>query len=452
MKVAVLVLILGICSLAALAGDSADYLLVPQDSITITVLKHTELSGTFTVPPDGAITFPRAGRIFVVGKTTSQVAAEISAGLGKELRDPEVTAALAQMHEKYAYAIGLIARPGRYPLTRGARVTELLAQAGDIPADHDGLTARLIRNTQAINLNLPALLEGNDPAGNQELQDGDILSITRSSHLMSVTVSGQVRTPGKFKLAEQSSLIEALIAAGEVTDRPERMEFTLVRGAQMLKLSWGDKTQQLQDGDIILVEREASVRVYVNGHVAHPGVYEMAGGGGGVLQAIALAGGLLGNPALSQVTIIRHNGTVEHVNMAPALVQGDATQNPQLGPDDQVIIPESQAKYVVLGKVHAPGTYPLSDLRVTTVVDALSQAGGEVRRASLAQVAVIRMIDGKLQRIPVNVVDIMKKGNTVGNIKLEPDDIVFVPETNSPDWTAIIGSVSGLRLPTTLKK
>jgi len=419
---------------------NADYQLAPQDKIGVTVTHHAELSGSYTIPSEGIIDFPRAGRLNVKGLTVTQAAVTIKNALSAVLRDPEVSVVLEQMHPLNVSVLGRISHPGRYTLIEGSRVTELLADAGDLMGERSILTADLVRGTTHLPVDLSAVLSGKDANANVLLQDGDILIIRMPSNI-TVRVIGQVRNPGIYHLLENSMLLDALMAAGDTAERPDHLALSLVRGEKTEKVRWGDNTRILQDGDLIVVDREKMIRVYINGQVNHAGVFDLPDGGG-ILEAIALAGGVQDNAAMSQVTIIRHNGPSEHVNLVPALVHGDVTQNPRLGPDDLIIVPAIRDRIVVLGMVNLPGTYMLSDAHPATVLDAISLAGGQNKRAKLSQVAVIRAVNGKYQRIPVNVLDVINKGNSTPNITLVADDIVFVPETNSPRWDELLADLN----------
>jgi polysaccharide export outer membrane protein len=439
------------CLAVVLAGAAwaAEYHLVAGDKIMVTVLRHDELTKAYTVPPDGQIDFPRVGRLVVIGKTATEVTALLTAELGKFMRDPEVTVALLDIHARTAYVLGAVARPGQYPLTDGARITELLAAAGDLVGDRGKLTATLVRGTVTLPVNLPAVLAGNTPAANLTLREGDLLWVQEPVKI-TVLVSGFVKNPGMVKLNQGSALTDALAQAGDLSDRPERVRITLQRGPHATPVRWGDAVP-LQDGDLVLVEREAVARVFVNGHVKNPGAYDLPQGGG-VLEALALAGGVLATPALGQVTIQHAGGATERVNLAPALLEGRLSENPKLRPGDLVIVPESTARVAVLGLVRNPGSFPLNVSRPISVVDAISLAGGRDQRGDLAQVRIIRVENGKPKMIAVNVKNLLdNKGDTKANLTLHDGDVVYVPEFRSPDWERIIRNVSLLGFLTALK-
>jgi len=492
-----------------IAADPGEgYQLGAQDKISVTVLKHPELSGTYTVPPDGLIDFPRVGQVNVIGKTTGRLAAIIIDGLRKILVDPDVSVVLAEPRLRNAYVIGSVAKPGQYTLGKGARITELVAAAGDLTGDRERLTASLVRGKETIKVDLQKAMAG-DPEANLVLQEGDVLwvqapvlmtvvvagpvklpgplkvekgsrvldAVAKAGDLVgsrermtakilrgtteipvklqaaltgdrdanlpledgdtlviqappqiTVTVMGQVKNPGMVRLDEGSTLVNAITSAGDVTERPERVRVKLIHTGQVKDVKYGDNTVIVRDGDVVSIERETMVRVYVSGHVKNPGAYDIVEGSGS-WAAITMAGGTLATPALSKVTIKRGSQTVRQLNLA-RVAMGEVTEDPPLQNGDEVIVPESTARIAVLGAVARAGVFPVSETEPTTIVEAITLAGGALREAKLDQVVLIRDIDPKMQkatRIKVNVNDIVGKGKVEKNLELQPNDVVYVP-------------------------
>jgi protein involved in polysaccharide export with SLBB domain len=84
----------------------------------------------------------------------------------------------------------------------------------------------------------------------------------------------------------------------------------------------------------------------------------------------------------------------------------------------------------LVGEVNAPGTYTISSL--STVITALSAAGGPTKRGSLRKVQVTR--NGKTVKV-LDVYDFLVRGDKKNDIRLQPGDTVFVP---------VIGPVAGV--------
>jgi protein involved in polysaccharide export with SLBB domain len=95
-------------------------------------------------------------------------------------------------------------------------------------------------------------------------------------------------------------------------------------------------------------------------------------------------------------------------------------------PQVSVLVREYNSKKIfVFGEVQKPGTFPYDE--EMSVIQAITVAGGFGKLASKNDVAVTRIIDGKETKIRVRVADIGTGREK--NLKLQPGDIVFVPES-----------------------
>ncbi len=87
-------------------------------------------------------------------------------------------------------------------------------------------------------------------------------------------------------------------------------------------------------------------------------------------------------------------------------------------------------KVFVMGFVNKPGEYELFKDRQTTVLEAITMAGGFKEGAAANGTKILRMEeDGQEVSIPIKVTDITKKGDKEKDIPVRPGDIVVVPES-----------------------
>ena len=99
-------------------------------------------------------------------------------------------------------------------------------------------------------------------------------------------------------------------------------------------------------------------------------------------------------------------------------------------PHVNVFIKEYHPKKVfVMGFVNRPGEYELVKDRPTTVLEAITMAGGFRRGAAENSTKIIRIEDGQEITISIKVSDITKKGNKDKDISVNPGDIIVVPES-----------------------
>lgn len=95
---------------------TTDYILGPEDVLEITVWRNTDLSKTVTVRPDGKISLPLIGDVSAVGKTTVQLAEDISVKLKEYKENPQVSILVKEVNSYAIYVLGEVTKPGKYPL------------------------------------------------------------------------------------------------------------------------------------------------------------------------------------------------------------------------------------------------------------------------------------------------------------------------------------------------
>jgi len=167
----------------------------------------------------------------------------------------------------------------------------------------------------------------------------------------SIFVVGEVRSPGKYPMTGQMSLIEALAAAGSTTTTassevlilrprepgaaqpltPDQVDKTNVTRVSLSDLQLGRLSQNvtLMENDTIFVPK--AEKFFVTGQVRNPGAYTYERGLT-VLQAISLAGGLTDKGSNRRIKVIR---TVRNRKIEQGVDLGDAIQ-----PNDTLVIPQ----------------------------------------------------------------------------------------------------------------
>ncbi|HEV7903091.1 MAG TPA: polysaccharide biosynthesis/export family protein, partial [Pyrinomonadaceae bacterium] len=112
----------------------ASYRLGPEDVISITVFNLDRYSKAgITIPPDAVISHPLIPEgVFVGGKTTKQVADEITKRLDEYVIEPKVTVSLDKAQSAVFWVVGDVGQPGIRPMTRRLSLTEALALSGGV--------------------------------------------------------------------------------------------------------------------------------------------------------------------------------------------------------------------------------------------------------------------------------------------------------------------------------
>ena len=98
------------------------------DKLDISVFGIEEITlKEIVVDNNGRITVPLVGEVVAAGRTTGELAREIELGLGRYVRDPNVTVNLHEVVSQVVTVDGQVDAPGIYPI--GARMTLLQAIA-----------------------------------------------------------------------------------------------------------------------------------------------------------------------------------------------------------------------------------------------------------------------------------------------------------------------------------
>jgi polysaccharide export outer membrane protein len=275
---------------------------------------------------------------------------------------------------------------------------------------------------------------------------------------MSVFVMGEVGSPGLYPLASGSGLMQALAAAGGLTDMASGEISILKPGIgthDRIALSddpgAGGATDdvQLAPGDVILVARKLEARYAVLGEVPTPGMFDMpVRGEVRVLDAMQDAGLLgserggdgvppghiLDDPA--RIADLEHafltrGDLVIPIDLA-SLLGGDTSQNLALQPGDVLTVPRRPFITVYgLGEVRTPGRRHLpTDSRVLDLVNA---SGGTTATARTADGTVLRLVEGAPTSIPVDLEKLLSSADTTQNIALQEGDVLFVPSRRERD-------------------
>ena len=83
----------------------------------------------------------------------------------------------------------------------------------------------------------------------------------------------------------------------------------------------------------------------------------------------------------------------------------------------------------VLGEVQKPGPYPISSDARTTLLQAITGAGGFTKLAAPNRAHVLRYAGGKNQDYKVDIKALIRHGDRDKDLVLQPNDVVYVPQS-----------------------
>lgn len=176
----------------AVEADSSGYLpeidqyrVLVSDDLSLTVLGYPELSGSMKVLPDGTITTPGVGSIYVLGSTLDEATLRIREELSKIARYPQATLAVSNFGDRRVFVMGEVDTPGGQPYHRGMTVLGAIAQAGGFaPTAKRGsvLILRRLGRQEAIAIRVDAndLLKGKNLEKDTALRPFDIVYVPKT--------------------------------------------------------------------------------------------------------------------------------------------------------------------------------------------------------------------------------------------------------------------------------
>lgn len=125
---------------SAPAQAEPDLQLGPGDKVQITAYEREDISGTFTVRTDGAISIPLIGKIQARGRTLSELEEATTAAV-EAATSRSVPISMEVASWRSIYAVGNVETPGVYPFTPGMTVLHALAAAGGLQRQLDKASA-----------------------------------------------------------------------------------------------------------------------------------------------------------------------------------------------------------------------------------------------------------------------------------------------------------------------
>ena len=156
----------------------ADYVIGPDDVLSVVFWKDKDFSGDVTVRPDGKITLPLINDLVAGGLTPAQFTDVVKKAASAFMQDdPAVTVQVKQINSRKVFIVGAVAKPQAYALTDHMTVLNLITIAGGLQefATKDDIGVLRIVNGQPkrFKVNYEDIAKGKNLAQNIELKPGD---------------------------------------------------------------------------------------------------------------------------------------------------------------------------------------------------------------------------------------------------------------------------------------
>jgi len=333
--------------------------------------------------------------------------------------------------------IGSVNQPAIFEIKPSETINDLLQMAGGLStvADTTRLAIERLDDRNTVRITQIELPQGQSTA----LRNGDVLRAFNSTSVAlpvqrqnkRVRVEGEVVRPGEFVLPPQTTVSDALRAAGGVT--PAAFVFGTEFSRESVRITQQDNYERaLRDLETEFAKASSTQRTSTADEAA--------------AQSARQAGT---TRLIERLRAIKPTGRVV-LQLSPESIE---LPDLALEDGDRLYIPPRPTTVGVFGSVFNGGSYLYTSSR--SVDDYLNLAGGPTKGADQASVFVIRA-NGSV------VASLQGKGwftskQDLAGVKAEPGDTVFVPEEinkttfvqDAKDWTLILYQfglgIAGLR-------
>ena len=335
------------------------YILGPGDSLEIELLDLPELSGIFSIGPDGTLYLPRLRSLYVEGLTVEHLRQYLTQKFRTYILDPQVYVRPIVYRPIRIYVGGEVKRPGYYTLT-GSQFSNV----GDMAKYKSNLvppyrSPETKSDTSPLNINSPATLFSNIPTVFDAIRSAQ--GVTPYSDLAQVEVTrkrsealggGKIRTTLNFL---------SLITKGDESQNIRLFDGDVVR--------IGRSKMVMREQLLKAIKSNLSprfIKVFVSGRVKNPGAISVPHGSS-VNQAIAIAGGAdLIKGKVEFVHFTQEGETKRQLFNYDSTASAGTHKNPLLSAGDVIRIQDSvlSATTTVLNEITAPavGIYSIFSL------------------------------------------------------------------------------------------
>jgi polysaccharide biosynthesis/export protein len=256
----------------ATAQAPRSYVLQAGDIVDVRVYNFPELSQETVILPDGRLSVPLMNDVEAAGKTPSQLADFLTAGLGAQVRNPKVSVIVKGFAGRNVYVGGEVAKPTQLQLIGPVTAVQAIFQAGGASQTADTANVVLLRNKvdgppETLTFNMESIIRNQRP--DIALSAGDVIYVPKST--INVYVGGEVERPGIQPLNKRLTLMAALVSAGGTKRSAKMDEVLLLRDngsstplvskldvKQILK---GAADPTLQPYDVVIVPKSGIAKV-----------------------------------------------------------------------------------------------------------------------------------------------------------------------------------------------
>ncbi len=436
----------------------ANYKLSAGDEVVVDVWGDVITNITATISPEGYISVPNMGLMYIAGQSVAgaeenirQGLSKIYARLHKEPGNNHVKLSLGKTRSVTVNVVGDVTRPGSYTVPSLSTLAMVMYMSGGPAGIGSVRNINLYRAGKLIStLDVYDFLMNGVVDKNIRLEDNDVISVAPYDGV--VSLEGGVKRPMRYEIVDGEKLAALISYAGGfshnafggsvVVERITASDDSQGAVAQSYVVKSGEfDSFELKSGDRVVVSENLdrfANRATLSGAVWREGSFAIGEGdnqASNLYELIEMAGGLRDDAYLKRAYIERYgkNRVREQISFSPLEVILKSA-NVELKPDDKVVIltmdeVTTQQTVNIAGEVNKPDQYDYR--RNMTLGDLIIMAGGVTDGATIMNVEIARRkldvtnqveSDRVATVLSINLLDDPKQAEMV----LEPYDMVFV--------------------------
>ena len=423
-----------------------NYTIGAGDQVVIEIYGASQKTETLVVSPEGTVTVPGYGPIYISGMSVAEANAKIRRTLGSRYSSSQIKTSIGQTRTIIVNVMGEVKVPGTYTVSAFASVFHALYMAGGINGLGTLRNIKVFRNGRlATVVDVYDYILNGRLTGNIRLQDNDVIVVGPYDCL--VDIGGSVKRPMTYEMRKNESVASVIRYAGGFAGNAYKKSVRLLRSTGREKSVYNVSEFEMNnfrvaDGDVISADsilNRYDNMIEVKGAVFRPGLYQLGQEINSVRSLIKHAEGVTEDAFIDHAVLhrLKKDRTLEVIAVdVKGILDGSVADIP-LQNEDVLFIPtqseRTSARTITIhGEVQFPGSYQYADNE--TIEDFIMQAGGLTDAASTAKVDVSRrIIDPTATTSPREIAKTfsftLKDGFIIdgtAGFKLEPYDEVYV--------------------------
>ena len=438
-----------------------DYVLGAGDKMFIDIYGASESYFQTEISPEGYAILENIGPVNLNGLTLEEAKLRLTNRFktiypGIQLKNTFLNISVGIPRAIRINITGEVNLPGTYNFSAFNTLYNALYVAGGITEKATLRDIKLFRNNKLIStVDVYNFLTNGDGTSNVRLENNDLILV--GPYTNRIFVDGAVKTPGKFEMKANETLLDLINYAGGLSENAYSKSIKLTRiidgQLKIIDINYDqfDFFKPL-NGDKYVIEKiveKYNNRVMVNGAVYRPGTFSL-NEGMTVKNLIDKAEGLKTDVFFDKAYVTRTNK--DYSTSTIALNLKDELKNPNfiLQEEDVLNILSindlSEENYIeISGQVNNPGIFPFS--KNITLSDLILLAGGFKENASSNRIEINRRLaSNELNENNISEILIFDLNKNLKNstISIKPFDQIIVrknPNFYTQQYARVEGEV-----------